>query len=62
MTPNQAFRIDQKLDDGVPGGGSVRAFGGVGVAAGNCGSATATGIYNEKDAGKDCGLYIRIQG
>ncbi len=55
MTPNQAARIDTKLDDGVPGTGSTRGFGG-----GACGAA-ATG-YVESTAGIACGLFTRIQG
>ncbi|MCE7886325.1 MAG: prepilin-type N-terminal cleavage/methylation domain-containing protein [Alphaproteobacteria bacterium PRO2] len=54
LTPNQAQRIDTKLDDGVPGSGSTRAYGG-----GACGTAAA---YNEVNAGNTCGLFTRIQG
>ena len=53
LTPNQAQRIDTKLDDGVPGAGSTRAYGA------GCGTAAA---YTETTAGNTCGLYTRIQG
>lgn len=53
LTPNQAFRIDQKLDDGVPGTGSVMAAG-----AGTCINGTA---YNESVPSAACNLYIRFQ-
>ena len=36
ITPNQAQRIDTKVDDGSPGSGSVRAGGSVGVGAADC--------------------------
>lgn len=61
LTPNQAFRIDTKLDDGSATGGSVRAMGTPGTAAGNCANA-AGGLYNEAAPAVACGLYIRIQG
>jgi prepilin-type N-terminal cleavage/methylation domain-containing protein len=54
LTPNQAQRIDTKLDDGVPGAGSTRAYGGA-----TCGTAAA---YAEVNAGNTCGLFTRIQG
>lgn len=53
LTPNQAFRIDSKLDDGVPMSGSVLA---AGQAA--CVNGTA---YNENVAAANCGMYIRFQ-
>ena len=54
LTPNQAARIDTKLDDGLPDQGTVRAFG-----AATCG---AVGAYAESLPGKNCGLYVQIQG
>jgi prepilin-type N-terminal cleavage/methylation domain-containing protein len=54
LTPNQAFRIDNKIDDGQPGSGSVRAFGAAACIAG--------AVYNEASPAQDCGTYIRIQG
>ncbi len=54
LTPNQAFRIDRKMDDGVPTTGTIR---GMGAAA--CGAATG---YAEDQPSQSCGLYIRIQG
>lgn len=53
LDPNQAFRIDSKLDDGVPGTGSVMAAG-----ATACINGTA---YNEAVPSASCNLYIRFQ-
>jgi prepilin-type N-terminal cleavage/methylation domain-containing protein len=61
LTANQAFRIDSKLDDGVPSSGSVMA---AGIPAGPNGCATAAapgGVYNERLASAVCNLYIRFQ-
>lgn len=55
ITPNQAFRIDNKIDDGQPDSGSVRAFG-----DGTCGVA-GTG-YTEATPTESCGIAVRIQG
>lgn len=61
LTPNQAFRIDSKLDDGVPSSGSVLAAG-VPAGAGGCANAAApAGIYNEVIAAGVCNLYVRFQ-
>ena len=61
LKPTEALRIDTKLDDGVPGGGSVLGFGGA-----NCGTANtaggAPGTYATATNNATCGLYIRIQG
>lgn len=54
LNPNQAFRIDNKIDDGQPGTGSVRGFGA------SCDS--ATGAYDEINPAQVCGVYVRIQG
>ena len=60
LTPNQAFRVDTKMDDGAPNTGSVLAMGTAGATA--CASTTAnTGVYNAAQGGAICGLYIRIQ-
>lgn len=56
LTPNQAFRIDSKLDDGVPSSGSVLAAG-----AANCILAGPPASYNEGIASGVCNLYIRFQ-
>ena len=65
LTPNQAYRIDSKLDDGSPSNGDVRGespFGlGFGLGPTQCFSAGAAGIYNEVVTGIDCELIIRIQ-
>jgi prepilin-type N-terminal cleavage/methylation domain-containing protein len=53
MTANNADRIDTKIDDGVPGTGTVQSAG-----AAACVNA---GIYNEAVAGALCSLYIQFQ-
>ncbi len=53
LSPNQAFRMDSKIDDGNPATGGVRAFG--------TGCVTAT-VYDEKSSNKVCGLHVRFQG
>ena len=58
ITPQQAFRIDNKMDDGQPRAGSVPAAGAV---AGANGCANATFAYNESVPGSLCNLYIRFQ-
>ncbi len=60
LTPNQAFRIDRKLDDGVPAAGTVRGMGA--AACGTGGAAGAASVYNEAVPSIACGLYLRIQG
>jgi prepilin-type N-terminal cleavage/methylation domain-containing protein len=57
FSANEAQRIDTKIDDGIATSGNVSAFG----TAATCWIA-ATGIYAESIQGKNCGLYIRIQG
>lgn len=52
ITPNQAFRIDQKLDDSVPATGSVLGAGAATCVNGN--------IYNDAISAADCNLYIRF--
>ena len=54
LTPNQAFRIDSKIDDGNPATGSVLPAG-----AAACINGTS---YNELVGAANCNLYIRIQG
>jgi prepilin-type N-terminal cleavage/methylation domain-containing protein len=56
VTPNHAFRIDDKLDDGIPDSGSVRGFGT------NCLNTGTPAAYNETAPAKVCGLHMRIQG
>lgn len=53
LNPNQAFRIDNKIDDGQPGTGSVRAFGA---------TCDVGGIYDEKNPATLCGVFARIKG
>ncbi len=52
ITPNQAFRIDNKLDDGLSDAGSV-------VAAGAADCVDGSG-YNEDEEVEFCNLYIRV--
>jgi hypothetical protein len=66
LKPDQAGRIDTKIDDGVPDTGLVRGFGAVGVVANanNCGSVTAAGVpgvYATDTAVASCGLHIHVQ-
>ncbi len=58
LTPNQAQRIDTKIDDGLANTGSVVYQGATGCVAGTAGSQT----YAEGTATNECGLFIRIQG
>jgi prepilin-type N-terminal cleavage/methylation domain-containing protein len=62
LLPNEAFRIDTKLDDGSPGTGDVVGIGTAGVAAGNCGAAGQGGQYATGFTTQSCGLYIHVQG
>ena len=55
LTANQAYRIDDKFDDGLPNAGSVRAFGS------DCAGGGVGDIYLEADAGELCGLHLRVQ-
>ena len=56
MTPNQAQRIDTKLDDGNGDDGNVRAY-----HNGTANSCSNAGTYVEANTAQTCGLYIRIQ-
>jgi prepilin-type N-terminal cleavage/methylation domain-containing protein len=56
FTGNEAQRIDTKIDDGQAISGSVSAFGTLATCW------LAAGNYAESIQGKNCGLYIRIQG
>ena len=63
MTPNQAERIDAKLDDGRPNAGAIRAMGTAGNGDSDCANGTGTNdIYRGAADGVNCGLYVRIQG
>lgn len=63
LMPDQALRIDTKLDDGVPDTGDILGIGTAGLAAGNCGSlsAAAAGQYATINTQATCDLYARIQ-
>jgi prepilin-type N-terminal cleavage/methylation domain-containing protein len=57
MDPQQAGRIDRKIDDGLADAGSVLAAG-----TANCiQTVDSRVVYNEDFAGLVCNLYIRIQ-
>ena len=57
ITPNQAFRIDAKLDDGNPLTGSIFPAGGNGAGALVC---VNVNVYNETFDTNVCNLYIRF--
>ena len=52
ITPNQAYRIDAKLDDGAPVSGSVFPAGAAACINGN--------VYNEVADQNTCNLYVRF--
>ncbi len=56
LTPNQAQRIDTKIDDGDGDDGSIRAY-----HDGNANTCSNNGVYVEANTAQTCGLYIRIQ-
>lgn len=56
LNPNQAQRIDAKLDDGVANSGGVRGGDG---GAGTCATA---GVYEEATPDEACFISARIQG
>jgi prepilin-type N-terminal cleavage/methylation domain-containing protein len=63
LQPKQAGGIDLKLDDGVPGAGSVVGIGGGAAGPTDCGTTTTNvGAYNSSVSSQVCGLYVRIQG
>lgn len=62
LTPNEAARIDTKIDDGSPNTGSVRGMGNAGAAVTDCRDADgAAGVYSEANTGDNCGVFIRFQ-
>jgi prepilin-type N-terminal cleavage/methylation domain-containing protein len=63
LKPDEAFRLDTKIDDGAPDTGDVRAFGTAGP--NNCaqaGAAGAAGTYSTNITSAQCGLFIHTQG
>jgi prepilin-type N-terminal cleavage/methylation domain-containing protein len=60
LRPSIAARIDRKMDDGLPGSGSVQAFGNSGCV--NVFNIAIGAEYIEANQGKHCGLYIGING
>jgi prepilin-type N-terminal cleavage/methylation domain-containing protein len=62
LTPNQAARIDTKVDDGQPNTGDIQAAGAAAAGAASCASAgTTIGTYNEALPTAVCSLYIKFQ-
>lgn len=62
LTPNQAARIDTKVDDGQPNTGDILAAGAAGAGAAGCASAVTTAaVYNEALPTAVCSLYIKFQ-
>ena len=61
-TTNAAQRVDTKLDDGAPNGGTVGAVAGS-INSETCMTANGnTGIYNEAAQANVCAIYIGVQG
>jgi hypothetical protein len=60
LKPDEALRLDTKIDDGAPDTGDVRAFGGAGCAV--AGAAGVAGTYTTSNASAQCGLYLHTQG
>lgn len=61
LTPSQAARIDQKMDDGAPNTGSVLAMGAVDATTGCASTADAAGLYVGSNGSTACGIYVRVQ-
>jgi len=61
LTPNQANRIDQKIDDGQPNTGSTLAMGVSGTCTVGADGTAANNVYQGATADTVCGLYIRVQ-
>jgi prepilin-type N-terminal cleavage/methylation domain-containing protein len=58
LSPSQALRIDEKLDDGLPQSGSVRA-GGLATCVAAIGG---TNSYDTSLATQVCASFVRVQG
>lgn len=62
LKPDEALRLDTKIDDGAPDTGNVRAFGaGTATGCGTPGAAGSGGVYATNITSAQCGLYIHIQ-
>ena len=59
LKPDQALRIDTKLDDGSPDTGEVRAYGA--ATCGLPGAAGAGGTYVTTTTNNVCGLHVHFQ-
>jgi prepilin-type N-terminal cleavage/methylation domain-containing protein len=63
LSPQRAAQIDRKVDDGAPGSGYVQAYGVTAscyCTTAACGGSATAPVYNQKVAGKDCGLIYRL--
>lgn len=58
LTPQQAKRIDKKMDSGEPGRGMVRAEDGTDVPGGSC--VNAAGQYNMLNKSPACVMYFQF--
>jgi prepilin-type N-terminal cleavage/methylation domain-containing protein len=62
LKPDEALRLDTKIDDGAPDTGDVRAFGTAGAAGcGTAGAAGVAGTYATNITSAQCGLYMHTQ-
>lgn len=59
LTPGEAARIDRKLDDGIPGTGSLTATDAGSGAVSGCESPDP---YDEQNKSKNCLIFFNIEG
>jgi prepilin-type N-terminal cleavage/methylation domain-containing protein len=63
LKPDEASRLDAKIDDGAPDTGDVRAFGAAGAAGcGVLGAAGSGGTYSTSISSAQCGIFVHVQG
>ena len=62
LNGSEARQLDVKMDDGIPGRGTVRGknFVALGAAAVPCGTAGAAGTYDETAEEDACGVFIFV--
>lgn len=64
LTPEQAYQLDSKFDDGKPGTGNIRAVthtsGALDTTDGNCVASSAS-QYNISKTTRECRLYAKAQ-
>lgn len=58
LTPQQAFSLDSKNDNGNPRSGNIQARDGAGLASGSC--VDAQGNYNIKNKNPACVMYFKF--